>query len=189
MHTIEPHYRWRGYYTAEEDEKSPFYNRIYSEFEYENAIYNFLIHPQWDTIGSETLFVKLLFCDYDDGFAIIELMGEWNDAIENDIMTLKRDFIELLYAEGICRFILIGENVLNFHSSDDAYYEEWFEDLEEDGWVAFINFHDHVEKEMMQVNIDSYIHMGGKLDDVEWSTFLPHQFYNYIRKIIEQRLN
>lgn len=189
MHSIEPYYRWRGYYIAEEDNQSPFFNKIYNEFEFEHAIYNFLIHPQWDSIGSETLFLKLLFCDYEDEFAIIELIGEWNDAIENDIMTLKRDFIELLHHEGIRKYIIIGENVLNFHSSDDSYYEEWFEDLEEEGWVAFINLHDHVEKEMIRANIDSYVHMGGQLDDVDWRTYLPHQFFSYIRKIIEQRLN
>ena len=190
MHTIEPHYRWRGYYTAEDDERSPFHERIYSEFEYEHAIYNFLIHPQWDTIGSPTLFLKLLFADYEEGYAIIEMIGEWNDAIENDIMTLKRDFLEILQNEGLNKFILIGENVLNFHGSDDSYYEEWFEDVEEEnGWIAFINLHEHVEQEMKRTNVDSYVNMGGQLDDVEWRTFLPHQFYNHIRKIIEQRLN
>ncbi len=189
MHTLEPFFRWRGHYTAEEDSRSPFFQKIYSEFEFQHAIYNFLIHPQWDHIGSETLYIKLLFCDYEDGFAIIELIGEWNDAIENDIMTFKRDFIELLQHEGINKYILIGENVLNFHSSDDAYYEEWFEDLEEEGWVALINFQEHVEKEMMRANIDSYLHMGGQLDDIEWETFSPHQTYNHVRKIIEQRLH
>jgi hypothetical protein len=135
MHLVEPHFGWRGYYSAEEDTQSPFYGRIYSEFEFTNKIYNYVIHPQWDEIGSETLFIKILFTDYQDGYSIIELIGEWNDAIENDIMTLKRDIIELLIHEGINKFILIGENVLNFHSSDDSYYEEWIDDIE-DGWVA-----------------------------------------------------
>ena len=36
------------------------------------------------------------------------MMGEWNDAIENDIMLLKRDFIDLMIEEGITKFILIG---------------------------------------------------------------------------------
>jgi hypothetical protein len=187
MHFVEPHFGWRGYYTAEEDPQSPFYNRVYNEFEFEHKIYNYVIHPQWDNIGSETLFIKLLFIDYQDGYAIIELIGEWNDAIENDIMTLKRDIIELLIHEGINKFILIGENILNFHSSDDSYYEEWIDDIE-DGWVALINFHDHVSREMKSANIDQYFFMGGQLDDVEWRTFLPHQFFRFISKIISQRL-
>lgn len=187
MHLVEPHFGWRGYYTAEEDPQSPFYGREYSEFEFHNRIYNYVIHPQWDEIGSETLFIKIIFIDYTDHYAVIELIGEWNDAIENDIMTLKRDIIEILMHEGIQKFILVGENVLNFHSSDDSYYEEWIDDLE-DGWVALVNMHEHVSREMRAANIDQYFIMGGQLDDVEWRTFLPHQFFRFIEKIIENRL-
>lgn len=188
MHYIEPHYHWRGYYTAEEDPQSPFYGRVYSEFEFEHKIYNYVIHPQWDSIGSETLFIKMLFCDYEESFAIIELIGEWNDAIENDIMTLKRDVIDCLIQEGIDKFILIAENVLNFHASDEHYYEEWVEDIE-NGWVAFINLHEHVKAEMQEVNIDQYFILGGKLDEVVWRSFQPHQVFRFISKIIEQRLD
>ena len=49
------------------------------------------LQNQWDDFGSSTLYIKILFADYDGGFAIIELIGEWNDAINNDIMLLKRD--------------------------------------------------------------------------------------------------
>ncbi|HLU87700.1 MAG TPA: hypothetical protein VKZ44_08075 [Taishania sp.] len=187
MHLVEPFFGWRGYYTAEDDELSPFYGRIYSEFEFTNRIYNYVIHPQWDEIGSDTLYIKILFTDYQDGYSIIELIGEWNDTIENDIMTLKRDIIDLLIAEGITKFILIGENVLNFHASDDSYYEEWIDDIE-DGWVTFVNFHPHVSREMQHANIDHYVFMGGQLDDVEWRTFLPHQMFNFISKVIQNRL-
>ena len=146
MHSIEPYYHWRNLYISSEDEYSTFYGREYSEFEFEHSVYNFCIHPQWDSIGSPTLFIKILFVEYNEGYAIIEMIGEWNDAIENDIMTLKRDIIEELIREGINKFILIGENVLNFHYSDDCYYEEWSEDIK-DGWIAGINFHEHVTNE------------------------------------------
>jgi hypothetical protein len=126
---VEPYYRWRNLYVASEDESSPFYGREYSEFEFENRIYNFLVHPQWDDFGSPTLLMKILYVDYEEGFTIIELIGEWNDAIENDAMTLKRDIIDDLIHLGVDKFIVIGENVLNFHASDDCYYEEWFEDV------------------------------------------------------------
>ena len=110
MHNIEPFYNWRHLYIAEEDENSPFYGREHSELQYTNTIYNYYIHPQWDDIGSETLYIKVLFADYDEHFAIIELIGEWNDAINNDIMLLKRDVIDELIYMGINKFILIGEN-------------------------------------------------------------------------------
>ena len=126
MQDIEPFYNWSGYYSAAQDERSPFYGTEYSEFEYTNTVYNYYIHPQWDQFGSNTLYLKILFAEYERGFAIIELIGEWNDALYNDIMFLKRDVIESMLGEGINKFILIGENVLNFHGSDDCYYEEWF---------------------------------------------------------------
>ena len=187
MHLIEPFYLWRTDYIASEDPFSPFYEREYSEFEFQNSVYDFYIHPQWDTMGSPTLFIKILFVEYGDQFAIIELIGEWNDAIENDIMTFKRDIIDPMIDEGITKFILIGENVLNFHYSDDCYYEEWFDDVE-DGWIALINFHDHVTKEFEKVNIDHYFAMGCELDDIEWRTYQPYQFYKKVNDLLTKRL-
>ena len=115
MHTIEPYFNWRHLYMAEEDIQSPFYGRSYSEFEFSQTVYNYYIHPQWDDFGSRTLYMKILFVDYEQKFAIIELLGEWNDAIENDIMTLRRDVTDILYAKGINKFILIGEIGLDFY--------------------------------------------------------------------------
>lgn len=173
---------------SEEDPQSPFYGREYSEIEFTHSIYNYAIHPQWDEIGSETLFIKILFADYDEKYCIIELIGEWNDAINNDIMLLKRDiFDELIYA-GINKFILIGENVLNFHASDDSYYEEWFDDVGEEGWIIFLNFRDHVLKEFRQHNLDCYFNSGGELDDFHWRRFSPGQVFGNLQKIIQKRL-
>jgi len=187
MHLVEPYFHWRNLYIASEDEASPFFQREYSEFNFENHVYNFYIHPQWDSIGSPTLFIKILFVDYDESYAIIELIGEWNDAIENDIMTLKRDVIDDLIKFGIEKFILIGENVLNFHASDECYYEEWIEDTE-NGWVAMVNFHEHVASEQEQIGIDQYFVMGGEMDMLEWRTYLPHQLLNKVKSIVEKRL-
>ena len=76
MHDIEPYHEWRNLYVASDDEKSPFYGSSYSEFQFSQKIYNFYIHPQWDPIGSPTLYVKLLFIDYERSYCIIELIGE-----------------------------------------------------------------------------------------------------------------
>ena len=187
MHFIEPFYNWRGYYIASEDGNSPFYEREYSEFEFDKRIYNYLIHPQWDHFGSTTLFLKVLYCDYDSGYSIIEFIGEWNDAIENDIMVLKRDVIEPMMNNGIHKFILIGENVLNFHSSDDCYYEEWFEEVEE-GWIATINFHEHVVKEFIAANIDQYFVFGGELEEIEWRTYLPTNLFAKVESLVNKRI-
>ena len=187
MHTIEPFYNWRHIYIASEDERSPFYEREYSEFEYTNAIYNYLIHPQWDDIDSPTLYIKILMVDYDLGYAIIELIGEWNDAINNDIMLLKRDIIEIIMTQGVNKFILIGENVLNFHASDDCYYQEWFEEVE-DGWIAFLNFRKHVLDEFQNANIDYYIVSGGQLNDVAWRTGNPQALFEKVEQFVQKRI-
>jgi len=188
LHTIEPYFNWTHLYSASEDESSPFYGRDYSEFEYSNKIYNFIIHPQWDDIGSETLFIKILFVDYDEGYCIIEMIGEWNDAVNNDIMLLKREIIDELIHFGVNKFILIGENVLNFHASDDCYYEEWFEDAGETGWVTFLNFREHVLQEFRDHSIDYFFLSGGELDEFNWRRFSPGQLFGNLSKVIEKRL-
>ena len=187
MHEIEPYYRWRDDYIASEDEFSPFYGVEYNEFEFDKQIYNFLLHPQWDTFGSATLYLKILFCDYERGYAIIELIGEWNDAIYNDIMLLKRELIDVLVGNGVDKFILIGENVLNFHSSDDCYYEEWFQEIE-DGWIAGINFREHVIAEFHTANIDYYINFGGALNDFSWRNRRPVQVFKAVEELLSKRL-
>lgn len=187
MQDIEPFYNWRELYISEEDVRSPFYEREYSEFEYTHTIYNYYIHPQWDFMGSPTLFIKIIFADYESGFAIIELIGEWNDAINNDIMILKRDIVDELIRHKISKFILVGENVLNFHSSDDSYYEEWFDDVEE-GWIVGINFREHVLKEMSQANIDYYITFGGEFNFMDWRTHSPFQLLERIENVMGKRL-
>lgn len=187
MHEIEPYYRWRDDYIAAEDELSPFYGTEYSEFEFDKQVYNFLLHPQWDTFGSTTLYLKTLYTDYHRNYAIIELIGEWNDAIYNDVMLLKREVIDIMISAGIQKFILIGENVLNFHASDDCYYEEWFQDIE-DGWVAGINFRDHVVDEFKASNIDYFINFGGRLDDLDWRNQKPLQVYKAVEEQMTKRL-
>lgn len=188
MHDIEPFYKWRDDYVSSEDERSPFYGKEYSEFEFTDTIYNFYIHPQWDFFGSPTMYMKIIFVDYDREYAIMEFIGEWNDCITNDIMYLKREIIELMISEGINKFILIGENVLNFHSSDDCYYEEWFQDIE-DGWIAGVNFREHVIDEFKRNNIDYYISFGGELDELSWRNLKPLQFFKKVEELLMKRLN
>ena len=189
MHDLEPYYNWRGLYIASEDPYSPFYAREYSEFEFTDKIYNHYIHPQWDSFGSQTLFMKILFVDYEDGYAIMEFIGEWNDLLYNDIMLLKREIIEHLMQYNISKYILLGENVLNFHSSDDCYYEEWFEEVnDEDGWIAIVNLRDHVLEDFQSANIDSYFVLGGTLNDTRWRTHSPDQFFQQIQSQVMKRL-
>lgn len=185
MHDIEPYFRWRGDYIADEDPKSPFYGRLYSEFEYSNKIYNHYIHPQWDEFGSLTLYTKILFVDYEEQFAIFEMIGEWNDAIYNDIMYFKRNLINELIDESIFKYIIICDNVLNFHASDDSYYEEWYEDIkEENGWICFINTFKHVEDEMKSAMLQYFINFGENYNDINWRIFTPNNLFLMIENYV-----
>lgn len=189
MHNIEPYWKWRDYYTAERDKKSPFFGKQYSEFSYTDKIYNYYIHPQWDDFGSPTLFMKLLFVHYVQKFAIIELFGEWNDCVQNDIMFLKRDIVDVLIANGVNKFIVVGENVLNFHASDTSYYEEWWDDISTSGgWIVGLNFAQHVLNEMYSAGIHQYIFLGDKYHSLPWRNYLPHHLVAHIDNILIKKI-
>lgn len=186
MHEIEPYSNWRHIYSAENDEKSPFFRREYSEFEFTQSVYNYLIHPQWDEFGSSTLYMKILMADYEQGYAIIELLGEWNDAIENDIMTLRREVTDIMEATGIYKFILIGENVLNFHSSDDAYYEDWYQDVEEEqGWIVLLNLPQQSQYDFKRAKLDRYIELM-ELDN--WRIYKPIHIFRLLNEKMQKRI-
>ncbi len=178
MHEIEPFYNWRHLYIAEEDEQSPYFGTEHSEFEFSNTVYNYYIHPQWDEFGSRTLYLKVLFVDYDINFAIIEMFGEWNDAVENDIMQLKRSLIDQMIEKGIYKYILITENVLNYHSGDKDYYDEWIEDIKDDGgWIVSLNMPEQTQYDFHKSKIDRYITF---MENPNWRTYQPEVFYNWV---------
>ena len=130
--------------------------------------------------------MKILFADYEQHYAIIELLGEWNDAIENDIMTLRRDVTDILFKKGISKFILIAENVLNFHSSDDSYYEEWSEQLEDDaGWVVIVDMPVQSQYDFKRTRLTNYI---GLLDFPQWRTLKPELVFQQIDNLVMKRL-
>lgn len=186
MHDIEPFYNWRHLYVSEEDERSPFYGRVYSEFEFSHTVYNYYIHPQWDEFASRTLYMKVLMADYEEGYAVIELIGEWNDAIENDIMNLKREVVDTFQHEGIFKYILIGENVLNFHSSDKEYYHEWFEEVTDQyGWVVCLNMPEQTRHEFTRAKLHRYIEL---MDIDNWRIYKPFHLFRKINQEIQHRL-
>lgn len=185
MHDIEPHFQWRDKYKSEEDPRSPFYGREYDEFGFHNRVYNYLLHPQWDEFGSETLYLKILYTDYVEGYTIIQLIGEWNDALHNDVMHLKREIIDELLAAGIYRYVLIAEEVLNFHAGEDDYYQEWLEECRTgDGWIVMLNLLDHVATELNDARLDTYLHFSGYFLNVNWRTQKPSRFIQAIESLV-----
>ncbi|KPM47761.1 hypothetical protein [Jiulongibacter sediminis] len=193
MHEIEPYDNWQKYYRAERDMRSPFYGREYGIY-YEDDVYGYYIDPRWDAIGSETLYCKILYADYALSACIIELFGEWNDTLHNDSMHFKRNVIDRLLLNGISKYILISENLLQFHGGDTDYYEEWFEEIEEvneasgPGWIAILNQRRHIEEEMTKYGIDYYINMGGTLQIENWRTAKPKQLIAVVDQLMNRRL-
>jgi len=186
MHDIEPFYKWREKYVADQDSLSPFYGRVYDEFKFTNKIYNYFVHPQWDSFGSPTLYAKILYVDYDDQFACIELIGEWNDCITNDIMYLKRELVDRIIDEQVDKFIFFCDNVLNFHGSDDSYYEEWYDDTKDtNGWICFVNTLDHVKIEMEANHIDHYVKLGHEYNDINWRALQPKSVLTFLERKME----
>lgn len=189
MHEIEPYWKWRNGYVAQEDKRSPFYGVEGNPLQYTQKVYNYYIHPQWDDFGSSTLYIKVLFVDYQEGFAIIEMIGEWNDCIDNDIMFLKREVIDLMIPEGIYKYVLIGENVLNFHASDDCYYEEWAQEIEEEGgWIVPLNFNEHVIEEMESIDLHYYLYLNQRFSQLDWRKLTPHQLVHALEEFLLKRL-
>lgn len=186
MHDIEPYFNWRHLYSSEEDSLSPFFGRQYSEFQFTQTVYNYYIHPQWDDFGSQTMYLKIIFVDYEMSFAIIEFIGEWNDAIENDVMILKREIIDPMIKLGINKYILIGENILNFHSSDECYYEEWYEDVvEEGGWVAMLNMPEQSKYDFVNTRINRYVEL---IEFPEWRTYTPNNLFSKVDNYFMKKL-
>jgi hypothetical protein len=173
MHNIEPYFLWRDLYKSEHDPNALNYKNQYSEFHYTNKVYNYVLHPQWDNFGSDTLLYKLIYADYEEQFCIIELIGEWNDAINNDIMLFKTELIDQLIDCGIQNFVIIMENVLNFHADENDYYQEWKGDIQ--GEIYLINALPHVLDELYRYHLNLQLSFGGRLNDIDWRKLKPEQ--------------
>ena len=93
-------------------------------------------------------------------------------------MALRRDVTDQLSAKGIFKFILIAENVLNFHSSDDSYYEEWKEDVvDKNGWIVMIDMPLQSQYDFKKSRLHNYVEL---LDFPQWRTLKPDIVFQQI---------
>lgn len=187
MHELEPFDGWLGIYDSNLDERLPFFGENHDQ--YDLTFYNHILHPEWDFIGSETLFVKVIFADYQENTVIIEMIGEWNDTLHNDCMHLKRNLIDFLLQEGITRFLLIGENVLNFHGAEDDYYQEWNDEIEDSGgWIIALGFRDFIWREWEKYGLGSYFNWGGPMEISNWRGQNPKTLLNIMDNLLARRI-
>ncbi len=180
LHDIEPFFGWLSKYDHTSDEKSPFHEVDHNLFYFDRSVNNIPAHPLWDHIGSESLLVKILFVDYGEGFAVIELFGEWNDLFENDYKLLGENCLTYLIDAGVRQFILICENVFHIYLESDDYYQAVQEELEE-GWICLIRPRQEMLEEMEHYQISSYFYWSPLLDELPWRKLNPHQLYQIVR--------
>ncbi|WNJ16321.1 hypothetical protein [Pontibacter sp. G13] len=185
---IEPFYGWLNIYSHERDPHSPFHEVEHNQFYYDRSINNIPAHPLWDQFGSESLLIKILYAEYEQGYAIIELFGEWNDLFENDFKLLCENCLTYLIDAGIQHFILICENVFHGYFESDDYYEALAEELD-GGWVCALRLRDHVKEEMDNYGITPYIFWSEPLDELSWRKLKPQQLCSMVDQRINMLLN
>jgi hypothetical protein len=124
--------------------------------------------------------------DYEERYTIIELIGEWNDALENDVMHLKRAVLERFVDQSVHKFILVAENVLNFHSDGTDYYEELAQELQElGGWAVCLNMPTQSEIEFKKVGNQHFIEL---FNIPEWRSYRPFHLLRKVEALLGSRL-
>jgi len=95
--------------------------------------------------------------------------------------------MEKFMAEGVFKFILIAENVLNFHSSDNEYYKEWYEEVtDENGWLVILNMPEATQYDFKKAKLNRYI----ELYELEnWRTYKPFHLFKKIDNELMTRLS
>jgi len=102
-------------------------------------------------------------------------------------MALKRDVVDHMIREGIRKFVLIGENVLNFHSSDNLYYEEWRDDVADDGgWIVMLDLPIQSQHDFFKARINYYVEL---LNYPIWRTVQPQYLFAAIDNMMLRRLS
>ncbi|RMG21532.1 MAG: hypothetical protein D6730_18115 [Bacteroidetes bacterium] len=187
LHHIEPFYGWLKLYSHQQDERSPFHEVEHNLFYYDRSVNRIPAHPLWDDIGSESLLVKILFADYFQGYAIIELFGEWNDLFDNDFKLLAENCLTYLIDHGIQKFILVCENVFHIYPDTEDYYQALQEELDE-GWICVLRARPQVWQEMQAYHIAQYFYQSPLLDELPWRKLKPSQLYYLVESRMRQVL-
>jgi hypothetical protein len=60
--------------------------------------------------------------------------------------------------------------------------------VEDDGWIALLNFREHVLEDMKSIDLDSYFVLGGELSEIGWRTLTPSHLFERIDDCVSQRL-
>jgi hypothetical protein len=101
-------------------------------------------------------------------------------------MIFRREVIDPLFDMGICKFILVAENVLNFHSSDKEYYEEWYENVtDENGWIVCLNMPESSQYDFKKLKLNYLIEFRNMPD---WRRYQPDGVFTIIDTELKKRI-
>ncbi|HTQ26615.1 MAG TPA: hypothetical protein VMI35_00730, partial [Puia sp.] len=76
------------------------------------------------------------------------------------------------------------ENVLNFHSGDKDYYEEWFDEINDrEGWVVILNMPEQTQYDFRRAKLNRYLEL---MEIDNWRVYKP---FHLFKKIDQQLLN
>lgn len=129
-----------------------------------------------------------MFADYEYGYCIIELLGEWNDLHENDFRLLKRHVLESMLENGIHKFILVCENVFNGYFDADDYYQELHEEMEE-GWAVLLRARPGLRQELERYGLSGYFYWSEALDALNWRKLKPWALFEAIEGAMSKMLH
>ena len=98
----------------------------------------------------------------------------------------KPCYTEKFMEQKIYKFILIGENVLNFHSDTRDYYEELHEELiDENGWIVCLNMPEQTQYDFRQAKLNRYLEL---MELENWRTYKPFHLFKKINNELNARL-
>jgi len=101
-------------------------------------------------------------------------------------MELKREVADKFMGEGIYKFILISENVLNFHSGDKDYYQEWYDDVsDQNGWVVSLNMPEATQYDFKKAKLNYYVEL---MEIDNWRIYKPFHLFKKIDEELSRRL-
>jgi hypothetical protein len=173
---IEPFHGWLHIYNQANDRRNPFREVEHNAFHYDRFIYTYPAHPLWESIESESLLIKVLYANYRRGFAVIELLGEWNDLFQNDFKLLCENCLYPLLHAGITNFVLICDNVFNIYIQNDEYYADLY-DMLEDGWICLLNPRPNIVDELHKWRVDGFFRLLYDANAIRWRKMKPWDLF------------
>ena len=82
--------------------------------------------------------------------------------------------------------IYLRIQVLNFHSSDKEYYQEWYDEVSEaNGWIISLNMPESTQYDFKKARIINYISF---IEEEKWRVYNPMHLFEKIDNEMGRRI-